>query len=166
MNQSLLFDRIEVERKGLTTRPIILREAQAFIRKHHRHNRPPRGCKFCVAVMHQDQMVGVLVVGRPTARAYDDGLTAEVTRTCTINCRNANSYLYGLARKISTLLGYKRLVTYTRDGESGASLRASGFTMIAVREPRKNWKNSSVKRVDWNEDDEEYVTRYLWEARL
>lgn len=111
-------------------------------------------------------LVGVLVLGRPNARAYQDGFTAEVTRTCVVDCKNANSYLYGLARKLSALLGYRRIITYTREGESGSSLKAAGFTMIAVRKPRKNWANSSVKLKDIrNGADEEFVTRYLWEVR-
>lgn len=112
-------------------------------------------------------LIGVLVIGRPNARAYQDGLTAEVTRTCVTDCRNANSYLYGTARKIATLLGYRRVITYTREGESGASLKAAGFKMIATRKPRKNWANSSVQLKHLRaKDEEQFVTRYLWEALL
>jgi len=169
MTQQLLFDRIQLGRKLMRTVPITQREAKKFIRLHHRHNRELRGSKVCVGLQADKHLTltGVLVVGRPKARAYDDGLTAEVTRTCVIDCKNANSFLYGVARKLSTLLGYRRLITYTREGESGASLKAAGFKLIATRKPRKNWANSSVKLKELRDAGaEEYVTRYLWECLL
>lgn len=163
----LLFEQVAISRRDLRAVPITFREAQTFIKAHHRHNRPPRGCLVTVGLNRADDLVGVLVVGRPNARAYQDGLTAEVSRTCVVNCRNANSMLYGIARKIATLLGYRRLITYTREGESGASLKAAGFTMIAERQPRKNWANSSVQLKHLRaKDEEEFVKRYLWEVLL
>lgn len=167
--QPLLFDRVVLKRHALHTVPISLRQAQQFIKVHHRHNRPPRGCKVCVGIQSDLHitLIGVLVIGRPIARAYQDGVTAEVTRTCVIDCKNANSFCYGVARKIVRLLGYRRLITYTREGESGTSLKAAGFKMIATRPPRQNWANSSVKlRGLRNADEEENVTRYLWEVLL
>ena len=57
---------------------ITLREANAFIEKHHRHNGRVQGCKFCVAVADDlDAVHGVAIVGRPVARRLDDGKTAE-----------------------------------------------------------------------------------------
>lgn len=165
--QQLLFDRVVVVRKDLRLVAVSLRQAQQFIKTHHRHNRPPRGCKVCVGMVSPEHIYlsGVLVIGRPNARAYDDGHTAEVTRTCVIDCKNGNSFLYATARKLAALLGYRRLVTYTREGESGASLKAAGFKMVAVRKPRKNWANSSVKLKEMrNGKDEEFVERYLWEC--
>lgn len=144
---ALLFDRVEIHRKDLHSVPITFKAAQRFVQKHHRHNRPPRGCLITAGISDQTgELKGVLVIGRPNARAYQDGFTAEVTRTCVVNCKNANSFLYGLARKLATLLGYRRLITYTREGESGTSLKAAGFVMIAERPPRKNWANSLPTR--------------------
>jgi hypothetical protein len=74
--------------------PVTFRQAHAFIATHHRHHRPPQGMKFTLGVA---TLVGVAVVGRPIARHLDDGLTAEVTRTCTDGTPNANSALYGAA---------------------------------------------------------------------
>ncbi len=168
MKSVLLFDTIWYDRASLHSVPTTYRDACRFIKDHHRHNKAPRGCLVTAGLADQTgELVGVLIIGRPNARAYQDGFTAEVTRTCVVNCKNANSYLYGLARKICSLLGYRRVITYTREGESGASLKAAGFTMIATRAPRKNWANSSVKlRHLRDASDEEFVTRYLWEVRL
>ena len=70
---------------------------------------------------------GVAVIGRPSARAEDTGLTAEVTRTCTDGTSNVNSMLYGAARRVCRAMGYTRLITYTEAGESGVSLKAAGW---------------------------------------
>jgi hypothetical protein len=61
---------------------IPLREANAFVREHHRHHGEDRGCFFSAGVAHLDRIVGVVIVGRPKARHLQDGYTAEVTRLC------------------------------------------------------------------------------------
>lgn len=110
--------------------PTTLRSANAYIAEHHRHHRPARGCISVVAVADGSRRCGVAVVGRPLARMLQDGFTAEVTRCCTDGTRNACSMLYRAAWRSVKALGYRRLVTYTLPSESGASLRAAGFTMI------------------------------------
>ncbi len=44
--------------------PITLRQACAFIERHHRHNKPPRGWKFGVGVERDEELVGVATAGR------------------------------------------------------------------------------------------------------
>jgi hypothetical protein len=41
---------------SLEIRPITLRAAAAFIAQHHRHNKPPRGHKFSVAVYDGERL--------------------------------------------------------------------------------------------------------------
>jgi len=36
-----------------------------------------QGCKFCVAVSHDEKIVGVAIVGRPVARLLDNGWTLD-----------------------------------------------------------------------------------------
>lgn len=130
---------------SLALRPVTLREAAAFIATHHRHHKPPRGHKFSIGVADGAELVGVITVGRPVARCFDDGVTAEVNRSCVLeSARNANSMLYGAARRAAVAMGYTRVVTYTQDGESGASLRAAGFRLDARRPARGSWAESSV----------------------
>ena len=82
----------------LKIRPCGLREANAFVSAHHRHHKPARGCKFCVAVEDENGVLrGVVIVSRPVARMLDDGRTAEVVRCATDGARNACSALYGAA---------------------------------------------------------------------
>ena len=84
------------------------------------------------------------MVGRPIARHYDDGLTAEVNRTCTDGTRNANSALYGASWRIAAAMGYRRLITYTQADETGASLTAAGWQRVRELPARKGWADSSV----------------------
>ena len=81
----------------LELQPIDFDEACEFIRKHHRHHIPPVGWKFGIAVNDGKNVVGVITVGRPVARHFDDGWTLEVNRNCTNGTKNAASILYAAA---------------------------------------------------------------------
>lgn len=123
---------------------------------------PPPGHVFRVGVASDDDvLVGVAIVGRPVNRVLDDGLTLEVNRSVTDGYRNANSMLYGAAARVAFGLGYRRLVTYTQAGESGASLRAAGWRVVAERPARKGWDTRSRPRDGHGADG---VPRTLWEA--
>lgn len=115
--------------------PVTLAEAKAFVARHHRHNRPPVSWKFGVGAALEDELVGVAVAGRPVARKLDVPRVLEVTRTCTDGTRNANSLLYGAIARAARALGYRRLLTYTLEAESGASLRAAGWTIDEIVDP-------------------------------
>lgn len=145
--------------------PVTFRQACAFVEQHHRHHRAPVGAKFAVGVADENGLVGVAIVGRPVARHFDDGRTLEVNRTCTDGTRNANSLLYGASWRAAKALGYRRLVTYTQAGESGSSLRASGWRIVAERPARGSWAESSVKlRSIRGVAGSGGVQRTLWEA--
>lgn len=132
---------------GLQIVPISLKEARAYVAKTHRHHKPPQGGKFAIGVALDGEIVGVCIVGRPVARRLDDGWTAEVTRVSTNGARNACSMLYGAAWRAARGMGYRRLVTYTLPEEGGASLRASGFTLLGEA-GGGSWARSSRPRVD------------------
>ncbi|WP_334004022.1 XF1762 family protein [Sphingomonas aerolata] len=53
-------------------------------------------------------LVGIAVVGRPGARALQDGLTMEVARLCSDGKLNGCSMLYGAARRAGVAKGYRR----------------------------------------------------------
>lgn len=112
----------------MTIRPITLREANAYVSQHHRHNMPTNGHKWSIACYDGDRLCGVAICGQPVARKLDDGLTVEIRRVCTDGTRNACSMLYGASCRVAKAMGYKRVITYTLQSESGASLRASNFT--------------------------------------
>ena len=113
-------------------RPVTQREAFDFVREHHRHHDVPVGTLWWHGA-HDDQgrLVGVAVVGRPSARKIDDGLTAEITRCCVLGepraADNACSLLYGAARRVAQDKGYRRGLTYILESETGRSLEAAGW---------------------------------------
>jgi DNA modification methylase len=142
--------------------PVTFRRARAFIAAHHRHHRPPAGLKFALGVTAGGELVGVATVGRPIARHLDDGYTAEVTRTCTRGVRNANSMLYAAVWRTARSMGYQRLVTYTQQGESGASLRAASYVPVAHVPASPGWNRPSRPRTS---TAPEQITRTRWEIR-
>lgn len=108
--------------------PISRADANNFVNKLHRHHIAAVGDKYRIAVVdNAGKVVGVAQVGRPVARILDDGETAEIIRCCTDGTKNACSFLYGRAAKIAKLMGYKKIITYTLENETGSSLVASGF---------------------------------------
>ena len=143
--------------------PVNWQTAQGFNRMWHRtHSKPPPGHRFCTGVANDaDVLVGVAIVGNPTAIGYQDGLTLEVRRCATDGTRNAGSMLYAACWRATSALGYRRLVTYNQEGESGASLRAAGYRVVAERPPRKGWDMPSRPR---GNSGYESVPRTLWEA--
>lgn len=141
--------------------PVTFRDAAAFVESHHRHHTRPVGHKFSIGVASGQTLVGVAMVGRPVARAYDNGQTLEVNRTCTDGTPHANSMLYGAAWRAAKALGYTRLITYTQESESGASMRAAGWRVVAERKARNGWDAPSRRR---QLRGTENVQRTLWEA--
>ena len=142
--------------------PVSFSDAAAFVGMWHRHHNPPAGHKFSVGVADETELLrGVAMVGRPVARSFDDGVTLEVNRTATDGCANANSMLYGAAWRAAKALGYQRLITYTQAGESGSSLRAAGWRVVAELKERKGWTTPSRPRDDRGVDR---MPRTLWEA--
>ena len=110
--------------------PITLREANTFVSAYHRHHGPVTGHKFSIGLAEEENIVGVVIVGRPVSRYLDDGWTMEVNRLCTDGSRNACSMLYGAAWRAARAMGYKRLITYILESENGVSLRAAGWKCI------------------------------------
>ena len=134
----------------LTITPITLREANAFVARHHRHHQPARGCRFCVgvSVKGSGEVCGVAIVSRPVSRMIQDGWTAEVVRVATDGTANACSALYGACWRAARAMGYRRLVTYTLPEEGGASLRGAGWRVVNQRAGGGSWSRQSRPRVD------------------
>jgi hypothetical protein len=142
--------------------PVRSRDARQFVAMWHRHHPPPVGQIFAVGVATEEGvLVGVAIVGRPVARMLDNGQTLEVTRTATDGTRNANSLLYGACWRAARALGYTRLITYTQAGETGASLRAAGWRVVAERPATPGWgRPSRPRRLRGTEQ----IPRTLWET--
>jgi hypothetical protein len=142
--------------------PVTFRQACEFVAAHHRHHGPPQGMKFAIGVAAAGgALAGVVIAGRPVARRLDDGLTIEVTRTCTSGAANANSMLYAAAWRAARDLGYRRAITYTQAGESGASLRAAGWQPVAACPPGPGWDRPGRPR---RPSTAGHVARTRWQA--
>lgn len=156
MSSEPLFD----TRPRLTIVPVDWRTARGFVTDWHRHHPPPRGYRFAVGVANGTQLVGVLIAGRPVARHTDNGATLEVTRVATDGTPNACSALYAAGWRAAKALGYRRLVTFTRIDESGASLRGAGWRVIGERPAVPGWDRPSRRR----NSPYDPIPRTLWEA--
>ena len=110
--------------------PLSLKEANAFVEQHHRHHKPVTGHKFSIGCTDGEKIVGVAIVGRPVSRYLDDRWTLEVNRLCTDGTRNACSFLYAASWRVAKALGYKKIITYILESESGASLRAVNWKCV------------------------------------
>ena len=143
--------------------PISEEALKDAVTRWHRHNGTTFiGTMLRVGAATDDgTLVAVGCAGRPTARAFDDGATLEVWRVASDGTRNATSMLYGALARAAFALGYWRIITYTQADESGASLRAAGWKVIAQRKARRGWHTPSRPR-----DDARYMTsaRTLWES--
>lgn len=121
-------------------RPISWNEANRYVVQNHRHNGATSGNKFSIGVYDGDRLCGVAMCCRPVARGLDDGLTLEISRVCTDGTRNACSMLYGASVRVAKAMGYKKVITYTLQSESGASVKAANFKCV----------EGNAGGVDWN----------------
>lgn len=131
----------------LTIRPIDLKAANRFVLAHHRHNGKVLVHRFSIAVYDGDRLCGVAIVGNPSARKLDNGETVEVKRCCTDGTKNACSILYGRCARIAREMGWKKIITYLLESESGVSLKASGWEIEAEGVGGKSWDMPSRPRV-------------------
>lgn len=146
----------------LTLHACDLDEANAFIDRHHRHHQPVQGYIFALAAWDETEVCrGVAVIGRPVAGALQDGLTFELTRLCTDGTKNVPSFLLGAATRAAFALGYKRLITYTLTSESGNSLRAAGWKLVA-KTKGGSWDRRARPRIDKHPTE----PKFRWEAPI
>lgn len=95
--------------------PITLKTANAFVTTYHRHHKKCTGCKFCLGLQNQNgDLIGVAICGRPVSRYYDDGLTLEISRLCTLGERNACSQLYGACIRVAKNMGILKSLAMKR----------------------------------------------------
>jgi hypothetical protein len=119
--------------------PVTLREANEFVANFHRHNKPVTGARFAIGASDGASLVGVAIVGRPVARRLQaqGADLAEVTRCCVNDGapKGSCSFLYAACWRAWRAMGGRRLITYTLQVESGASLRGAGWKVVAELAP-------------------------------
>jgi hypothetical protein len=125
---------------NLLTRPSIklchieLSRANEYIEEFHRHHGKIQGHRFSLGALLDEQLIGVIVVGRPVGGQHQSDWT-EATRCCTNGTYNACSFLYSAAARASSALGYSRIQTYILSDESGVSLKAAGWKFERFSHP-------------------------------
>lgn len=144
--------------------------AKAFVRKHHRHCPPPAGWRFGAAISNgpgEAGVIGVVMVGRPVAKAFDPAKVVEVNRLCIDDTIaeglqwNACSLAYGWAAREAKRRGFNRIITYTLASEPGTSLRAAGWVPES-RVRGRSWNTPSRPR----QDRMEIVDKIRWSRTL
>jgi hypothetical protein len=136
--------------ESLYLAPISLRAANQYVAEVHRHHGPVTGHKFSVAVIDAGgELHGVGIAGRPKSRMLQQQGYLEVVRVATDSTPNACSMVYGALRRAGMALGYPahKIVTYTLESESGASLRASGWILDGTTSGG-SWDRADRRRND------------------
>jgi len=124
-------------------KPISFKKACDFVNTIHRHHKAPQGHKFSISVVNEhDEIIGVVMVGRPLSRYLDNGFTSEVTRMASDGTPNVCSMLYSAAWRASKAMGYTKIITYILETETGISLRASGWIKEADLKAQTQWGQS------------------------
>lgn len=135
----------------LMLKPIPLREANAYVTKHHAHS-SVRGCKFSIGCYVGELLVGVVIVERPKSRYVDDGWTLELTRLCTDSHPHVASRLIAAATRAAFAMGARRVLSYVLPSETGTSFRAAGWPRVedgagnAVEFGGGEWSRPSRRR--------------------
>lgn len=131
----------------IKAKPIELRDANNFIEKLHRHHAPVHRDKFRLAAVDDNNIIhGVVQLGRPVARYLNDGYTIEVVRLCSDGTPNVCSFLYSRAARIAKEMGYKKIITYILESETGSSLKASGWSKEEDNAGGGSWDRPSRPR--------------------
>lgn len=132
--------------------PMSLRQANDFVERWHRHSARTSndGGKFAIGLMHEGQLVGCAIVGRPVARMLQVEGAAELLRLCTSPeaPKGSGSKLYARCRRIWQQMGGTKLHTYTLTHESGASMRGAGIHEAAAAVAPQQWTRPSRARVE------------------
>jgi hypothetical protein len=138
---------------GLDLCDVTQAEAKAWVREHHRHNKPPAGWRWGLAVRNGPDLVAVAMVGRPVARRIDADRVVEVNRLCVdpnldpALVWNACSMLYAEACREAARRGFDEVITYTLESEPGTGVKAAGFERVATTRGG-SWSRPSRKRRD------------------
>ena len=122
--------------------PTDVQTARRFLASHRRRSTGPKRWTFAVGVANgdSDDLVGVAIAGRPMAQALRDGRTMEVV-CCSDSTANAPLMVYAAVARAARALGYKRVITYAVEKESGTTLRACDWRPVAAPRDRSRHKS-------------------------
>jgi len=123
-----------------------------FLERNHPRGEVP-GWLACFGARYRGHLVGCVIVGRPSARQYDDGTRAELTRLGIREDRPANlgSWLIARARQWCELEGYDQFIAYAGvAGNYGTVYEAAGFRCDDVTQADgSGWTSHDGERETW-----------------
>ena len=126
----------------------------AFLEYRHPLGGVP-GWKACFSARYRDSIVAVVVVGRPVARAADDGTELSITRFCRRDDRPANtgSWLIARARQWGRLEGFDTISAHAGvAGNYGTVYAAAGFECVDVTiADGAGWLTQGDDRKTWDD---------------
>lgn len=144
--------------------PIELSEANALVKRWHRHHKEAQGHRFSIGVYDtkKQELVGAAIVGRPVARLVNWRTTVEVVRLVSDGTKNACSILYAASARVAKELGYEKIQTYILDTETGTSLLASGWVCEnKTAGGGHGWHSRSGRRDDQPENTKQRWSKFL-----
>lgn len=123
-----------MKQRPVTIRAVTLDQARRFVAFVHTHAPLLTGWKFGTSAWDAVGMIGVVTVGRPVSRVLQARGWLEVNRCCLMRHapKNAASMLLGRACRVAGDLGFPKIVSYTLEHEDGTSLKAAGFSPVAL----------------------------------
>lgn len=143
--------------------PISLKQANEFVERHHRHNKRVLTHKISIGLEKDGELIGVGIAGIPIARKLDNGRTLELRRICVKEgYPNACSKIMARLKQIGQLMGYEKIITYTLQKESGASLRAVNGRIVHASNRPGEWRRKGKPYRHQAVYDE---PKYRWEIQ-
>lgn len=129
---------------------IPLKKANTFVVKHHRHHKERQGAIFSLGLFYDLNLIGVAIVGRPSAKGFNMVTHIEVYRLCLIDdVENGCSILYSSCARIAQEMGFHNIITYILKSESGTSLKAAGWILVDDNCGGTKWNSGTkIKRTN------------------
>jgi hypothetical protein len=141
--------------------PCTVKQAAAYVAKHHRHLPGMGGAMFAAALGPEPgEWWGVGTVGCG-AQEWEGTGRAIITRTATDGAHNGCSMLLGALARAAKALGYVEVWTYTLPEEPGTSLRAAGFVDMGFSDGGEHHRESRPRRAAVRPDEKRRWRRVL-----
>lgn len=125
---------IKIEKLPNHVRVVSFKTARRIIEQNHYLGYAPPGCKFCLGIYADSEIIGVMIWGHPIARLEEQDNTLELTRMFLFDSpKNSESKALSLAEKwIKLNRKERRLIAYsdTAEGHNGTIYRAANWKLI------------------------------------
>lgn len=129
--------------------PLHWKAARRIIEANHYLGYAPPGCKFSLGIYSDNELVGVMMWGRPIARLEEQDNTLELTRMFLFDSpKNSESRALSLTEKwIKSNRTERRLIAYsdTAEGHQGIIYRAANWKLVKVVRA-ETWSREGRKR--------------------